>query len=147
MTARDHNKLLSVLFMVVGGIATVVGLFIGIVYGIVGLAIGVGSGEPEGALVGGVMVIFAIVIGFFIVLFGGLHAMTGWKLYKEKPGARTWATISSILVLLNFPFGTALGIYGLWFAQGDMGKQLYMPGYVPSMPPPPAQQPPHNWQQ
>ncbi len=145
MTARDHNKLLSVFFFIVGGFGTLIGLFVGVVYGLLGLAF-MATAKSEGALVGGVFVIFAIIIGFFVLLISGLHLMSGWKLYKEQPGAKTWATISSILVLLNFPFGTALGVYGLWFLFGDMGKALYSGNTIGGYNPPPPAPPPQSWQ-
>jgi hypothetical protein len=147
MTARDHNKLLGIFFLIIGGIATLIGLFVGVVYGLMGLFLGLASGKPEGAVVGGVVVVIAIVIGLLIAGIGLLHLMSGWKLYKEQPSAKTWATISSILVLFSFPIGTALGIYGLWFLFGDQGKQFYSGNNFGNYNAPPTVPPgPQSWQ-
>jgi hypothetical protein len=151
MTATDHNKILSILFFVKGGMLTLVALILAGAYGIFGAIFGAamisaGKGDEKlaGAAVGGAFVVFAVLIGLFILMFAGLYFMAGWKLHKHRHSAKIWVTIASCLALLNFPLGTALGVYALWFVYGDMGKALYeggpQGGYV--QPPPP----PHGWQ-
>jgi hypothetical protein len=152
MNAADHNKILSILFFVKGGLLTFAALFVLIFYGLFGVIFGaamVSTGRKEGLLaggiVGGVMVIFAVAIGIFIMIFAGVYLMAGWKLHKNQASARIWTIVASCVALLNFPLGTALGVYGLWFMFGDMSKQLYpdgSAGTLNQMPPPP-----HNWQQ
>jgi hypothetical protein len=147
MTARDHSKLLGIFFLIIGGLGTLGGLLIGVGYGLFGLFLGLASGKPEGLVVGGVFVVIAIVIGLLILALSGLHLMSGWKLYKGDQSAKGWATISSILVLLSFPLGTALGIYGLWFLFGDQGKAFFSGNDFGNHPPPPTVPPgPQNWQ-
>jgi glucan phosphoethanolaminetransferase (alkaline phosphatase superfamily) len=145
MTAKDHSKLLSIFFFIAGGLVTLLGLFLGIVYGLMGLMFAA-TAKGEGALVGGVFVVLAIVIGLLFLIVGCLHLMSGWKLYKGQQSAKIWAIISSILMLPVFiPFGTALGVYGLWFIFGDQGKAFFAGNSTDGsyMPPPP---PPGNWQ-
>jgi len=145
MTARDHSKLLGIFFLIAGGFGVLIGLFVGVVYGLLGIAF-MATAKAEGAVMGGIFVVLAIVIGFLLLLLGGLHLMSGWKLYKGQASAKTWATISSILVLLNFPIGTALGVYGLWFLFGDVGKAFFsgnMDSTVAGYTSPP---PPQSWQ-
>jgi hypothetical protein len=152
MTATDHNKLLSILFFVKGGLLTLGALFVLIFYGLFGVIFGaaiMASGKKEGLLaggiVGGVAVFFAVAIGVFIMIFAGLNLMAGWKLHKNRAGARIWTIVASCVALLNFPLGTALGVYGLWFMFDDVSKQLYpdgSTGAINQMPPPP-----HSWRQ
>src|SRR5262249_52981632 len=147
----DHNKILSILFFVKGGMLSVAAIIIVLVYGLFGAIFGTamvsaGKGDEKlvGAGVAGFMIVFAIALGLFILCFAGLYLMTGWKLHKMKPSAKVWVTIASCLALLNFPLGTALGIYGLWFVFGDAGKSFYDgtgPGTATPAPPPP----PHGW--
>jgi hypothetical protein len=51
-----------------------------------------------------------------VLLLGGsvLGIMTGWGLLEHQPWARMLAIVLGCFVLLNMPFGTALGIYTLW---------------------------------
>src|SRR5262245_1722591 len=135
MTATDHNKILSILFFVKGALVSATALILVVVYGLMGLFVGgamlsAGKGEEQlvGAGVGAFMVVFAVVIGVIILLFGGLYLFAGWKMHKQQPSAKIWAVIAGCLALLNFPLGTALGVYTLWFFFGDEGKQLYSGG-------------------
>jgi threonine/homoserine efflux transporter RhtA len=42
------------------------------------------------------------------------YAWTGQRLRRHDPRIRVPALILCVLALLSFPFGTALGAYGLW---------------------------------
>jgi hypothetical protein len=44
----------------------------------------------------------------------GLTALVAYGMLHRRPWGRTLAIVMSILSLLKFPFGTALGIYTLW---------------------------------
>jgi len=78
-----------------------------------------------------------------ILVFAGVTLMAGWKMLKEKTVGRTWGIAASIISLLSFPLGTALGIYGLWFLFGEGGKNFYRGGNsINNFPPPP----PNHWQ-
>ena len=44
----------------------------------------------------------------------GLSALVGFAMMQRRPWGRTYAIVLSILSLLKFPLGTALGIYTLW---------------------------------
>jgi hypothetical protein len=76
----------------------------------------------------------------------------GYKLWRERPNARIWGIVGSIVSCMSFPIGTAAGVYGLWFLFGDMGKQMYLGGGQQHMfqqyPPQqyPQQPPPNSWQ-
>jgi len=48
------------------------------------------------------------------VVMASAAIVTGYALLTRKPWARILAIVLSILALLKFPFGTALGIYTLW---------------------------------
>jgi uncharacterized SAM-binding protein YcdF (DUF218 family) len=50
--------------------------------------------------------------------------IAGIGLLTFKPWASTLTIIVSALHLLNIPFGTALGIYGLWILLKDETKAL-----------------------
>lgn len=150
MTATDHNKIISILFFIKGGLTAFIALILMIVYGLTGVMVGgtmisAGKGDEKliGAAFGGFFVVFAIVLGLFILAIAAVHLMAGWKMHKRQSSAKTWATIGSILAMLNIPLGTALAVYALWFFYGDEGKRVYG-GQVNNFQPP---QPPHNWQQ
>ena len=145
MTAKDHNKLLSIFFFVMGGINLFAGVLVGLIYGGLGTFMMTNARRSEDQNVGGLFIVLAIIVPLFILGVAGLFLFTGWKLLKEKSIGRTLGIIGSILSLMSFPLGTALGVYGLWFFFGDQGKAFYSGYREPQYrnPPPP---PPNNWQ-
>jgi hypothetical protein len=128
-----------------GGLQLLGGAFMFIVYVFLGGAMLSTSNRQDDQVMGGVFMGVGIVFGLVFLALGAFTLLTGFKVNKLKPIGRTLAIIISILSLFSFPIGTALGIYGLWFFFGDMGKSLYagmgQGSYSP--PPPPA---PGNWQ-
>ena len=146
MSPKEHNKLAGIFLMVHGGIQAVILAFLALIYLAMGGAMFAAAGR-EGAVVGLVFVlIVAIVVGIALV-FTLPQIIGGLKMIREKPSARTWGIIGSIIAGLSFPLGTAVGVYGLWFLFGDLGKWFYLQGgnqiAFQNHPPQP---PPNSWQ-
>ncbi|NNE97614.1 MAG: hypothetical protein HKN25_01200, partial [Pyrinomonadaceae bacterium] len=78
---------------------------------------------------------------FLTAIFFLPQIIGGWKLFKQRPSARIWAIIGSILALLSMPLGTAAGVYGLWFIFGEQGQRYFDGGQIASYDPPPER----NW--
>lgn len=143
MTARDHNKLLGIFFLIQGGLSAFGGIVAVAIYGGMGTFMLASARESEAQAVGGLVLVIGLVVGIMILVFSGFYFFTGWKIYKEQTIGRTLGIVASILCLMSFPLGTALGVYGLWFFFGDEGKRLYSQGMIPAHNPPP---PPNSWQ-
>jgi uncharacterized membrane protein (DUF2068 family) len=52
--------------------------------------------------------------GITAAVFAAAYLVLAWGLYEKQPWARILGIVLGSLVLLRFPFGTALGIYTLW---------------------------------
>ena len=145
MTAKEHNKLVGIFLLAHGGLQAVVMVILGLVYGAIGSAIFVGGQKGEERMVGAIFVGMVVVLFFLAVVFMLPQIIGGLKLMREKPGARTWGIVGSIISCLSFPLGTAVGVYGLWFLFGEEGKRFYLGGQQPmyqnQVPPPP-----NSWQ-
>ena len=63
--------------------------------------------------------------GLFLLLAGAFDIYAGTMVRRAAPNGRTLAIIVCVLAMFSFPFGTALGVYGLWFMFSDMGRTLY----------------------
>ena len=70
--------------------------------------------------------IFAVA-GVFALLWGAVHVWTAALLRARRPYGRILALALSVLNLLVLPFGTALGIYGLWALLTEEGRRLFHP--------------------
>lgn len=145
MTARDHNKLLSIFYFILAGLQIVLGGLFALIYiGIGGAALSTAR-RDEDQIMGGVFLGLGLIFGLVMLVIGSLTLFTGFKVRKEQPVGRILGIIISILVILSFPLGTALGIYGLWFFLGDLGKNFYA-GLSSGSPAPPQPPSPSSWQ-
>ena len=144
MTAREHNNLLSIFFLIQGGLIVLGGVLMVLIYGIMGGAIAASSNRSDEQLMGGIFIGVAVVIGIVMLVFAGLYLYAGLKMRKVQSIGRTLGIVGSILSLFSFPLGTALGVYGLWFFFGE-GRDLYegIENAGMNYTPPP---PPNSWQ-
>lgn len=124
MTATGHIHLLSVLFVTWGLLTMVIGLST--------LALGVGtaafvSTSPEGSRLVAAGLTAAAFIGLALIALGwGLvHVVVGRGLRTYGPRARMAALVLGIVDLLLLPYGTALGIYGLWTLLGEHRRRQF----------------------
>ena len=120
---EQHVKALAILNIVLGSLGVLVALLILIFFsGIAGIVLHDGDSDANVAvpilgLVGGV--------GALVVAALSLPSLiAGIGLLKFRPWAQTLTIAVSILNLIHIPFGTALGIYGLWVLFNDETKAL-----------------------
>jgi hypothetical protein len=152
MNGKEQARLLGILLWVLTGLQLGVILLIGLMYTVIfGAVFATAPPDPHGpppALIGGIMI---FVMGFILVtsaLFSIPKIVAGYGLRKEKSWAKIWAIIACIMACMNFPLGTAVGVYGLVFIFGDAGRAYFdgpqygrFPGAAGATPPPP-----NSWQ-
>jgi hypothetical protein len=110
-----HVKVLAVLYLVYGAFGLVMAVLMllafGGVTGLVGLA---AVNEPEALLAIPVIGALGTMIVGFMLLMSVPRILAGFGLLGHRPWARILAVVLSALGLVNIPFGTVLGVYGLW---------------------------------
>lgn len=110
---QTHVKVLGVLHIVFSAIGILTALFMIVVFG--GVAgIVAADGDPDAAVA---VPIIGAVGGFVVIimLITSLPGLiTGIGLLKFRSWARILGIVLSVIELIMFPFGTAIGIYGLW---------------------------------
>jgi hypothetical protein len=120
-----HVKVLGVLYVAFSAITLCAAIFLGL--GIVAATGIVGqTASPEDAavalpiigLAGSTLVIFLVVISL-----PGL--ITGIGILKLQPWARIVGIVLAAINLINIPFGTVLGIYGLWVLLNKETETLF----------------------
>ena len=97
------------------------GILVGIFIFIILASIGVFT-EDETAFM--VLSIIGTFIGFFMLILSVPGIIGGIGLLKRKNWARIVVIILSALELINFPIGTAVGIYSLWVLLQPETKDL-----------------------
>jgi hypothetical protein len=118
-----HIKLIGILHIVMGGLGLLAGLCLFVFFG--ALAGFVGSQDhdlvavPILGSIGGIIFIIAAVLSLPSLI-------CGIGLIGFRPWARILGIILSVLHLFNVPFGTALGIYGLWALLSREGEALFL---------------------
>ena len=80
------------------------------------------SGDSEAIAI---TAIVATSLAFILCLFSVPGIIGGIALLYMKPWARILVLILGFLELLNFPFGTALGIYTIWILMKDETIKLF----------------------
>ncbi|MGE3467615.1 MAG: hypothetical protein AB7J13_11855 [Pyrinomonadaceae bacterium] len=146
MTAKEHNKMVGIFLMAHGGMQALVMVLLGVIYGGIGAAMLFGGRRGEEQMVGFVFIGLILVLAVVSVLFILPQILGGYKMFKERPNARTWGIVGSIVSCLSFPLGTAAGVYGLWFLFGDEGKRFYLGGGQHMFQAPPEPPPANSWQ-
>lgn len=111
---ESHIKILGILHVVLGGMGVLGAVIVLFVFGGLASLAGIADQTADAAIavpiLGGIGGIISVVILAFSLpgLIGGIALLTmaAW--------ARIFMIVISALYLLHVPFGTALGIYGLW---------------------------------
>ncbi len=90
---------------------SILGILIGISFFAVFYYVGEFSHDQQAQFI--LSIISRVLVGFVVILsIPGLVAGIG--LFKRKEWARILALIISVISLLNFPLGTAVGVYSIW---------------------------------
>ena len=119
-----HVKVLGIIHIVFGALGVIGAIIILAVFG--GLAGLVGTSAESGAgvavpLLGGIGgLIFLLILA---ISLPGL--VVGIGLVEFRSWARVAGVVLSAIHLINIPFGTALGVYGLWALTNPETEQLF----------------------
>jgi hypothetical protein len=110
---QQHVKILAILnicYGVMGGLAalTIMAVFGGLA-GVAGM-----SGDHDAAAGAAFLGLLGAVIPLVVLILCAPSIIAGIGLLKYKSWARMLTIVLSAFSLLSIPFGTALGIYGLW---------------------------------
>ena len=122
-----HVKVLAILHIVFSSLSLLAGLVIllatGAVTGIVGT-----TADPGDAQIAIPFIrIGGAAAAFFFIALGIPGLVAGIGLLTLRPWARILGIVISALDLAHIPFGTALGIYGLWVLFNRETERLFVP--------------------
>ncbi|MFN0279707.1 MAG: hypothetical protein ACKVRN_14085 [Pyrinomonadaceae bacterium] len=149
MTPRDKARLLGLFFWLFTLFNIFIVAVIAIIYialfGFVISAAPQKAGDPPPELIMTILIVIFVFAFVFVILFSIPKIVAGYGLRNDKSWARIWAIIASIMACMSFPFGTAIGIFGLVFLFSEDGKHYFdnpQYGRLPGI----ANPPPNSWQ-
>ena len=123
---EQHVKILGVLNIVWGAFGALGGLVILLIFGgAFGVLNAVSFQHPQAAFVPPIIAIIGGAISIFLLILSVPSIIAGVGLLYFKPWARILAIIISAIHLMSIPFGTALGIYGLWVLFSPKSQSLF----------------------
>ncbi len=126
---HKHVRILGILNIVWGSLGVMGALILVLIFGgVIGLLGFAARGTPAAthiaipilSLIGTLVICILLITSLPAIIIGiGLVRRAGWS--------RVFGIIISALHLLNIPFGTALGIYGLWVLLSSDGEAVFAP--------------------
>ena len=121
-----HVTILGAFHIAFGAIGLLIALAILVIFGGAAGLIGLGAASDPDALIA---VPIVALVGTFLMMAALILSVpgiaAGFGLMTYRPWARMLTVVLSLLHLFNFPFGSALGVYGLWVLLSDEGRVLF----------------------
>jgi len=115
---QQHVTVLGWLHIVGNAIMFLLGCFVfALLWGI-----GAATGDPEATTI---LVIVGTTVGALFVVLGIPGIVAGYGLLKRKAWGRILAMVVGFLGLVNFPLGTAIGIYTFWVLLQEAATEYF----------------------
>ena len=127
---ETHVKVLGILNVVSGLFGLCGALVLMAVFGGTAGVIAV-DGDPDAAIALPIIGLTGFALVMFAVIMSLPALIIGYGLYRFRPWARIAGIVLSIVSLIVFPFGTLLGVYGLWVLFSKEGERLFTGAHVP----------------
>jgi hypothetical protein len=122
---QTHVKVLGVLYLAVSAFFLLVALFLFLTMSGVAGIVGATADPEDAAIAIPVLGIAGTALAIFLGVFSLPGLVTGYGLLQLKPWARILGIVLSAISLINIPFGTIVGIYGLWVLLNKDAERLF----------------------
>jgi hypothetical protein len=126
---ETHVKVLGALQIAMGTLGLFAAVVLVLVFGVASSAVGM-SGDPEATIALPIIGITGLALVTFLVVLSLPGVIIGIGLIQHRPWARIAGIVLSILGLMMVPFGTIVGVYGLWVLFSKETERLFSPGTV-----------------
>ena len=120
-----HVKVLGVLYIALSALGVASALFLALAVGTASSIVGISAEPQDAAIALPIIGVAGTALVVFLLAISLPGLITGIGLLKLQPWARIVGIVLSAINLINIPFGTALGIYGLWVLLNKETEQLF----------------------
>jgi hypothetical protein len=115
---QQHVLILGWLYLIGHAVFLAIGGFVFVLL----TGIGVATGDSQAMTVLGVV---GTAVGVLLAVLAIPGLLAGYGLLAHKPWARVLAIVVGILNLVNFPIGTAMGIYTFWVLTQETATEYF----------------------
>ena len=140
---NDNHKVLGIIFLCEFAIILLFAVVFMVLFGIgfIMSFLNTSDNGSEGFL--SLLIVYAIIFVLYGVVLAA-YGIGGWKLYKNKSGAKVWGVIASIFsIFFFFPIGLLISVLGFILLFADFGNNKNQNFNQQPFNNPP--QPPQNW--
>ncbi len=123
---ETHVKVLGALEIALGALGLFAAVVLLFVFGGAASIVGL-SGDPEAAIAMPIIGITGMALVTFLVVLSLPGLIIGIGLIRLRPWARIAGIVLCILGLMAMPFGTIVGVYGLWVLFSKDTERLFAP--------------------
>ena len=123
---ETHVKVLGALQIALSGFCLLGAIVLMLIFGGVMGAVSAAD-DPEAMIALPVLGLTGAALVSFLLVLSLPGLITGIGLLQRRPWARIAGIVISILSLMMFPFGTIVGVYGLWVLFSKDTEQLFEP--------------------
>lgn len=120
-----HVKFLGILHIVFGGLAVLAGIAVFAIFGGIAGLVGVAADPSDSWIAVPILGAIGTFVAGLAAVLGLPGLIAGFGLLGFRPWARILTIVLSAIELLNFPFGTILGAYGLWVLMTPATERLF----------------------
>jgi len=110
----QHIKILGILHIIYAGFVLLAGIIVLVVMGGIAGFLSMSDRGGDSQVAPPILGLIGIGVFCFLLVLSLPGIIGGFGLLQRKPWARIMVIVLSAFELLSVPFGTALGIYGLW---------------------------------
>ena len=124
---HTHVKVVGALNVVLGAFGLLIAAAMMLIFGGATWLVGA-TGDPDAALAVPILGLTGAAIAAFLLVLSLPGVVIGIGLLQRRSWARVAGIVISLLNLFNFPFGTMLGVYGLWVLFAKDTEQIFNAG-------------------
>ena len=123
---ETHVKVLGALQIAMGAFGLFGAVVLVLVFGVASGAVGM-SGDPDATFALPIIGITGMALVAFLVILSLPSVIVGIGLLQRRSWARVGGIVLSILCLMMVPFGTIVGVYGIWVLFSKETERLFAP--------------------
>jgi len=122
---ETHVKVLAILHIVFGAFFVLGAMAIMLTFGGASAIVGTAADPEDAAVALPIIGLTGMALSAFLLALGAPGLLAGIGMLKYANWARILGIVLSALNLIHIPFGTLLGVYGLWVLLNKDTERLF----------------------